>query len=263
MRFIYSCFALAVLLACENATTHPHLDTSTDTESEAPASTTDSAEPVTPTSTSATEGVEPHSTEDSTTGDTSTTVFPGTGTVDPDEPAESSTTLFESDTDDTASASDTDEPPEETSTGSDPQSCVGAASPVKAEVLAYLESQIEGDTGGEPGRLYLRFSSQSFTCADPHAELACGHNWDVSLQIPGEFQAPGVYALADGPIGAIARSNDGGDVCQEAEGAVSGTLEIDAIDDASVTGRLCNLRAYGIEGQIVLDGTFVAPRCAQ
>ncbi|WP_434427355.1 hypothetical protein [Nannocystis pusilla] len=139
---------------------------------------------------------------------------------------------------------------------------MGAAGPVEAEVIAYLESQI-GDGYSEPGRLYLRFSSQSFTCADPHDELACGHHWEVSLQIPAEFLGPGVYALADSPIVATANSTGGGDVCEKGGGAVSGTLEIDAVDDGSVTGRLCHLRAFVLEEQILLDGMFVAPRCPQ
>lgn len=258
MRFIYSYLVLAMAVGCGDEFSHQQPGTSEETASEAPASTTDSAEPASTTSPTSTGGVEPNSGETSTTGEAEA--------EDTDDTVGSSTTSAASDTDDTASAtepaSDTEAPAEETTGGSDPQPCVGAAVPVKAEVIAYLESQI-GDGVGEPGRLYLRFSSQSFTCADPHEDLACGHNWEVSLQIPAEFLVPGVHALADGPIVATAKSNGGGDVCEEAGGAVSGTLEIDAVDDGSVTGRLCHLRAFVLEEQILLDGTFEAPRCPQ
>ncbi|MCY1063544.1 hypothetical protein OV090_02160 [Nannocystis sp. RBIL2] len=260
MRFVYSYLVLALAVGCGDESSHQQPDTSEETASEAPASTTDSAEPTSTTSPTTTGGVEPNSVETSTTGEAEA--------EDTDDTAGSSTTSAASDTDDTASAtepaSDTEAPAEETTGGSDPQPCVGAAGPVKAEVIAYLESQIgDGDTDGDPGRLYLRFSNQSFTCADPHDDLACGHNWEVSLQIPAEFLVPGVYALADGPIDATANSTDGGDVCEKGGGAVSGTLEIDAVEEGSVIGRLCHLRAFVLEGQILLDGTFEAPRCPQ
>lgn len=258
MRLIYSYLLLVLAVGCGEESSHQQTDTSEETASEAPANTTDSAETTSTTSPTTSGGVEPNSAETSTTGEAEA--------EDTDDTAGSSTTTVASDTDDPASAtepaSDTEEPAEETTGGSDPQPCVGAAGPVKAEVIAYLESQIgDGETDGEPGRLYLRFSSQSFTCADPHDDLACGQHWEVSLQIPAEFLVPGVYALADGPIDASANSTGDGDVCEKGGGAVSGTLEIDAVEDGSVIGRLCHVRAFVLEEQILLDGTFEAPRC--
>jgi len=272
MRFVYPYLVLAVLLACEGESGQPTTDptdTNGGTATGEPPSTTSAAEQ--PTSTT-TETGEPNSADQTTTGDSSTTGFTGTEAVDTDEPVGSSTTLFTGTTDDTdgsetaGPAETTIEPEHETEGGGNTQPCVGAALPVGGEAIAYLESQIGEGEGEDPELLHVRFASQSFTCDDPHERLACGHNWEVALRIPVEYQVPGVYALADGLIDAIGVSNGGGqgdDVCEEAGGAASGTLEIDAIDGTSVIGRICHLRAFGLDGWIMLDGTFVAPRCPQ
>ncbi|MDC0672430.1 hypothetical protein [Nannocystis radixulma] len=268
MRLVYSYLVLALFGACGGESVHQDPGTTDEPASDTSTSTTGAAEPTSTTSAAsvATESAEPpNNAEESTTGDSSTTVFTATEALDT-----SSTTQFSGDTDDTVgpgeteSAGDTDPSETETGTGGDPQPCVGGASPVDAQMIAYLDSQI-GNPGGEPELLHVRFSSQSFTCADPHDELACGHNWEVSLQIPAEFQVPGVYALADGQVYANGHATGGGgdDVCEEGDGAVTGTLEIDAVEDGAVTGRLCHLRAFLLEGPIELDGTFVAPRCPQ
>ncbi|MFY0537570.1 hypothetical protein [Nannocystis pusilla] len=81
--------------------------------------------------------------------------------------------------------------------------CDGEAEPLDVEVLAYLESQIpanpdsDGTTGedDDPNLLYVRFSSETFTCADPHERLSCDHQWELSLRIPTAFQAPGLYTV--------------------------------------------------------------------
>lgn len=272
MRLVYPYLVLSVLLACEGGSGQPTTDTSDtaeDTASADPPGTTGAAEQ--PTSTT-TDAGEPNR-DETTTDDSSTTVFTGTESADTDEPVDTSTTLFTGTTHDTDGTDSTDPP--ETSVGPESdteggggnaQPCVGPASPIGAEVIAYLESQIVDGQGDEPDLLHVRFSNQSFTCADPHDHLACGHNWEVALQIPVAYQVPGVYGLADGQIHAIGVSNggkQGDDVCEEAGGAASGTLEIDAIDGDSITGRLCHLRAIGVDGPITLDGTFVAPRCPQ
>ncbi|MBZ5710142.1 hypothetical protein [Nannocystis pusilla] len=269
MRWVYSYLVLALFVACGGESVHQDPGTGGEPAGDTSSSTTGAAEP-TSTASAASESAGPNNAEESTTGDSSTTAFTATEALDTDGTVGASTTQSSGDTDDTAGPAETesagasDPSDTETGTGGDPQACVGAASPVSAEMIAYLDSQI-GNPGGEPELLHVRFSSQSFTCADPHGELACGHNWEVALQIPAEFQVPGVYALADGQVHASAHANGGGgdDVCEEADGAVTGTLEIDAVEDGAVTGRLCHLRAFLLEGPIVLDGTFVAPRCPQ
>ncbi|MBZ5707843.1 hypothetical protein [Nannocystis pusilla] len=174
----------------------------------------------------------------------------------------------------------------ETSTGSDthvtttpyttgePEPCEGEAVPLDVEVLSYVESQIEvgpdGTTGDDddPNLLYVRFSDQTFTCADPHEPVACGHHWDLSLRLPSAFQAPGLYSLQFADVqphgfGRETGPDFGSEDCDGSTGIAQGTLQIVAIDEDKVVGRLCHVTWPGHDNEFALDGSFIAPRCPQ
>lgn len=160
-----------------------------------------------------------------------------------------------------------------------PQPCVGEAVPIKASMIAYLESQIppppppdtttggSSGTGGDPPSpqtVHVRLSDQALSCKDPEAILQCGPHWGVSITIPPEFQTPGLYHLT-GPdvlgIGFETGADEGGGQCSFGAGTFSASFELIAIDDTEVSGRLCH-----VEGPIpfnfaALEGSFVAPRC--
>lgn len=110
---------------------------------------------------------------------------------------------------------------------SDPGPPAGGAAPVEAPdapvpdrryAVAMTRAQIDAlraslptDTGsvsstggGLPDLnaddLFLRVSDTSNTCSDPNVELACGGHWSLTIVLPPEYQAVGVYDLANGPI---------------------------------------------------------------
>lgn len=165
------------------------------------------------------------------------------------------------------------EEPDTTTTGEPVQPCAGEPVPIEAEIIAYTESQAkdtgdseDGTTGddGDPTLLYVRFSDLAFTCEDPHDRLACGEHWELSLRIPTAFQAPGLYELSFDGVHGFGQSTGhdlGGDDCDGGGGSAKGTLEILSIDEQSVTGRLCHVTSFTLDGDIELDGSFVAPRC--
>ncbi|WAS93628.1 hypothetical protein [Nannocystis punicea] len=156
-------------------------------------------------------------------------------------------------------------------TGSEePVPCDGEAEPLDVEVLAYLESQIpvdpEGGTTGDdddPNRLYVRFSSETFTCADPHDPISCGQ-WELSLRIPAAFQAPGLYSLSWPGVHGFGLENGadhGWGECDGGGSVATGTLEVIALDADKVVGRLCHVKWSGLDNSFELDGKFIAPRC--
>ena len=156
----------------------------------------------------------------------------------------------------------------------EPVPCDGEAEPLDVEVLAYLESQIAADpdsdgTTGEdddPNLLYVRFSSETFTCADPHDRISCGHQWELSLRIPAALQTPGLYNVWWSDIlgFGLETGNDApADDCDGGGSTAKGTLEIIAIDEDKVVGRLCHVKWTGLDNDFELDGKFIAPRCPQ
>lgn len=161
----------------------------------------------------------------------------------------------------------------------EPTPCEGEAKIIPGEAIAYLESQVppapppdttggsSGTTGGEPvdpGTLHVRLSSQTLTCDDPAATLKCGSNWAVSFALAPEFQAPGLYHLS-GPqvfgVGTETGPDEGGGECSWGGGSFFATLEVIAVDDDAVTGRLCHIDAPIPGNAAELEGKFVAARC--
>lgn len=143
--------------------------------------------------------------------------------------------------------------------------------------IGYLQSQVPprpdptgtgGSSGGgelDPGTLLVKLSDQAFTCADPSAPLGCGQHWSVTIVIPPEFQAPGVFNLL-GPnvtAGAFETGVGGGGDCSFGGGSFDATFEILAIDDKTVQARLCNVNSPFFATNPQLEGSFEAARCPQ
>ncbi|MCY1057390.1 hypothetical protein [Nannocystis sp. SCPEA4] len=153
-------------------------------------------------------------------------------------------------------------------TTGEPAPCEGEAVPIEAEVLSYVESQIDPAPGLDPNMLYIRFSDQTFTCADPHDRLACGHHWELSLRLPSGFQTPGLYALDFADMtphgfGLQTGTDIGSDDCDGGGSAAKGLIQVIAIDEDKVVGRLCHVTWSGLDNDFELDGSFIAPRCPQ
>ncbi|MEZ4449973.1 MAG: hypothetical protein R3B09_10885 [Nannocystaceae bacterium] len=146
--------------------------------------------------------------------------------------------------------------------------------------MAYLKSQIPPDmttsggssgssTGGDepdPATLYIKLSSQIFTCKDPSANLDCGPEWEVTIVIPPEFQTPGaLYDLSGQDVFAVfgeTGADEGNNMCSFGGGSGEGTFQILDIDQNQVKGRLCGVPTWFFsETMPDLEGTFVAERC--
>lgn len=210
-----------------------------------------------PTSTPTTDPYDPSETTGNATTDNVTTSETGTTSAGTTEDV--STTLYPGTNGSVTMLTD----------GEEPRPCDSEV-PIDAEILSYLESQIPeaaGTTGedDDPNLIYIRFSDLPFTCADPHDRVNCGHHWDLSVRIPSAFQAPGLYAFSwEGPhaFGYESGPDVGqGDDCDGGGSVAKGTLEILAIDDDKITGRLCGVTWNGLDNSFALEGTFVAPRC--
>jgi hypothetical protein len=131
--------------------------------------------------------------------------------------------------------------------------------------------------------LELLFSDQPLACKDlgfggigTIAQERCVSAWSFSMLLPPEMQMPGVYTLADHPVGfenSIATMVPSGG-CGACSGGASGagtapggqgppgTVEIYSVTDQCITGRFQGL----MTGQIQppppdLDGAFDAVRC--
>ncbi len=211
------------------------------------------------------------------------------GSSDPTSPASgpgtaTSTTSTTGDDPGTAASTVTSATTVNTDTGEPPPvdppvPCAGEAVPLTdVETLAYLKSQIppdpnpsgtsgsSGSSGGgepDPATLYVRLSDQKATCTDPSATLACGPHWEVTIAIPPEFQAPGLFNLLGQDVqgsGSETGPDDGNNMCSFGGGSFPATFEILAIDDATVTGRLCDVKSL-FSVDVALEGSFVAPRC--
>jgi hypothetical protein len=156
--------------------------------------------------------------------------------------------------------------------------CDGEAIPLAdiPTILAYTQAQVppqpdttggsSGTTGGgelDPGTIFVTLSDQPLVCADPNAALQCGGHWEVTLVIPPEFQSPGIYNL----LGQDVRGNsfetgaDGNQDCSFGGGSFDATFEIFAVDDNTVSGRLCHVNSFFSVPTPSLEGSFSAPRC--
>jgi len=177
------------------------------------------------------------------------------GCSEPDVPSDTTDDTAGTDpTDGTTEAATEGAPTTGTGTeteGAGPLPCEGEPAAIDAEILAYTSAVGDND-------LAIRFGSEAITCDEPDKEaLASCNHWLMRIYIPPDLQAPGTYSLWD-DLTADGWTND--DPCDAVEGGgVKGTLEITAIDDKEIRGRVCHLDWTPMGGES--NFSFVAPRC--
>lgn len=259
--------ALGLALACG-----PKLDNDDGGDDSSGAGTTTTGEAVTSSDSDPTNpstASSPSSGSDTASG--TATAASTTGVATTDDPGTATATATATSTT-TVATSDTSEPPPV----EPPVPCEGQATPLTGvETLAYLKSQIPPDpnpnptgtgcTGGsepDPGTLYVRLSDQAPLCAEPNKSLECGLHWAMTIAIPPEFQSPGLFNLLGQDVTGSASETgpDRGDECSFGGGSFPATFEIVAIDDDTITGRLCHVESF-LSVDVDLEGSFVAQRC--
>jgi hypothetical protein len=259
--------ALGLALACG-----PKLDNDDGGDDSSGAGTTTTGEAVTSSDSDPTNpstASSPSSGSDTASG--TATAASTTGVATTDDPGTTTATATSTSAT-TVATSDTSEPPPV----EPPVPCEGQATPLTGvETLAYLKSQIPpdpnpnptgtGSTGGsepDPGTLYVRLSDQAPLCAEPNKSPGCGLHWEVTIAIPPEFQSPGLFNLLGQDVTGSASETgpDRGDECSFGGGSFPATFEIVAIDDDTITGRLCHVESF-LSVDVDLEGSFVAQRC--
>jgi hypothetical protein len=259
--------ALGLALACG-----PKLDNDDGGDDSSGAGTTTTGEAVTSSDSDPTNpstASSPSSGSDTASG--TATAASTTGVATTDDPGTATATATSTSAT-TVATSDTSEPPPV----EPPVPCEGQATPLTGvETLAYLKSQIPpdpnpnptgtGSTGGsepDPGTLYVRLSDQAPLCAEPNKSLECGLHWEMTIAIPPEFQSPGLFNLLGQDVTGSASETgpDRGDECSFGGGSFPATFEIVAIDDDTITGRLCHVESF-LSVDVDLEGSFVAQRC--
>lgn len=172
--------------------------------------------------------------------------------------------------DPTATVATTREPPPV----EPPVPCAGEAVTLTGPRTAYRQAQLPpnpnpgtgGSSGGgepDPATLYVRLSDQEMSCGDPTAALQCGGHWEVTIAIPPEFQAPGLFNLLGPEVHGSASETgpDSGDnECSFGGGSLPATLEIVAIDDLKIEGRLCHVESL-LSVDVDLERSFTAFIC--
>lgn len=119
-----------------------------------------------------------------------------------------------------------------------------------------------GDTGTyepTPDTLVVQLSTGADDCADPHASLACGGYWTLTVFVPPALQLPGTYDLAADLAGIVTISGDEdeGPTCSFGAGLLEGSAELFEVSPQQVTGRLFPTDTFGLGTNFEL----VAPRC--
>ena len=120
-------------------------------------------------------------------------------------------------------------------------------------------------TGGEPAHdpqaLVVELSTLDNTCEDPNPSMPCGEHASITLIIEPDQQQVGTYILfeqvdafsfATGPI----QSADPED-CWGGGGTLGGVLEILAIDENHIAGRLTETDSFDFDA----DVAFSVPIC--
>lgn len=171
---------------------------------------------------------------------------------------------------DPTATGDTSEPPPV----EPPVPCAGEAVALEGPRTAYRQAQLPpnpnpgtgGSSGGgepDPATLYVRLSDQEMSCGDPTAALQCGGHWEVTIAIPPGFQAPGLFNLLGPEVHGSASETgpDSGDnECSFGGGSLPATLEIVAIDDLKIEGRLCHVESL-LSVDVELERSFTAFIC--
>jgi hypothetical protein len=121
-----------------------------------------------------------------------------------------------------------------------------------------------GGPAVDPDTLFIRLGSESASCGDPFAAMACDGDSRLSFTLPASLQKTGVLNLSDPAIGAQhARTpGDGAPSCAAVTGAMSdGSVEILAIDETSVSLRVYRSYVSDSTGTFEVDGLYTATIC--
>jgi hypothetical protein len=143
----------------------------------------------------------------------------------------------------------------------------GAGGGVSAEGVAAPWETLGGDVApAPPGTLLLSFASVPVACVDPLADAPICEpalHWDARIPLPAALQYPGAVVELDelldvgfGPYFSESQG-EGGGLCSGGAGSLSGTLEVLAVDAATVTIRLSDV--FG--PTVALDGERTLLRC--
>ncbi len=124
----------------------------------------------------------------------------------------------------------------------------------------------DGDNGLDPNDLFLRVASLGSSCDESFAALECGGHWALSIALPPQAQAVGVYDLEDAGISRYSGKSetselqsDDPDDCAWGDGSIGpGTIEVLAIDDEQVRFRV-QLEPLAWGGNP--NGEYIALRC--
>jgi hypothetical protein len=126
-----------------------------------------------------------------------------------------------------------------------------------------------GDGGGgiPDDTMRLRFANSPLTCEDPYGDFECEafDKWWLTIHIPVEMQAPGVYDLADFDLGfsvvgagmpPTCSGSGGGD--GGGGGGWDGQLIIEQLDAGGIVGCLDGTNFFDFDA----NGSFAATNCS-
>jgi hypothetical protein len=109
----------------------------------------------------------------------------------------------------------------------------------------------------EDGDLVVHLASVETTCEEPIPDLDCPQQWRVEFSLSPKEQTPGTYDLLE-LGGWVYMTHLAGKKCAVAATMAVGTLEIDAVADGTITGRICGLMTID---EVEIEGAFVTTVC--
>ena len=131
-------------------------------------------------------------------------------------------------------------------------------------------SSVTATTGGDlpaldPADLFLKISDLGAACDEAYTHLSCGGHWSLSIALPPEYQAVGVYDLGDWKISQYSMMSETTESystpedCGWGGGTIGGgTIEVLAIDENEVRFRV-DMQSAFLEGNP--NGEYTALRC--
>ena len=129
---------------------------------------------------------------------------------------------------------------------------------------------VTATTGGnlpalEPADLFLKISDLGAACDEAYTQLSCGGHWSLSIALPPEYQAVGVYELGDSKISQYSMMSETTESystpedCGWGGGTIGeGTIEVLAIDEGEVRFRI-DMQSTFLE--VNPNGEYTAIRC--
>jgi len=144
--------------------------------------------------------------------------------------------------------------------------CEGDCVPAFTRGAAVPWESFDGELGPAPsGTLLLKISSSQGSCGEPWVtELACGGNeaaWEVDVPLPPALQYIGAVVdladLADVKSPSLRQAVTEGDNCSIEESPLTGSLEVIAMNEISVTVRFSDTAPAVAD----LEAELTVPRC--